>query len=168
MKSIFFILFIWLTLASHSQNYNTKIENANKVQVEKGVINITRANNVVIAKVIIQDAPKSRILLNSIAQKQDSSNQYITTIQFVNPDQTKSTDINLQIKCGTPIISAKWSFASNSGMTISYGITESIDTEKGEIGYINRELSAGTSLILTITSLSKIVPIIKGVDGEVK
>jgi hypothetical protein len=168
MKTSLLLILLLYSVFTFSQKtiYNTNIKSAEKVTIknEKGsTVIIYTADKVEIAKVIAEKA-KTRILLKELTQRKDTSGLWITVISFANPDtEGESEKINISVQCNSQINSANWGYTE--GISYSFGITEEKDLQKGSIKYKASKLSAGSVLILTITSSTQIKPIISGIDG---
>jgi hypothetical protein len=94
----FFLILLFLLINSvqgYSQKnkevYNTEINKATKVEIENGIVNIKRADTVIVKVFVTKNG--SQIFLQSLKEEKDSSNSFTTTIHFVS-NKVFSIDID--------------------------------------------------------------------------
>jgi len=166
-------LFILLSLfcffasaQSKNSTFNTKIDNANKVEVKtnNGVINIAAAKNVIIGKVIINESFKSPVYLIGFNQILDSSGFYVTVVTFANPGRIKTSDINVTLKFSQPFESVDWKVLAESSSLMVTGYSNSLDKKECNF-YAGEMIAKDGKFSATIKSKKKPFVDIHGISG---
>jgi hypothetical protein len=163
----YFLLFstIFISMFSFCQkkgdNYNTTINKADKVEINDGVINIKKADSVIIRITIIQK--KTFIYLDSIIEKYDASRKvYVTNYFLSNKQQSLSIEFDLTFIFESPIVKCELLPNGSGSANMS-----SMSGTKGSKSYyyFTGKITCANGIVASVESKEKIKITIKGIDG---
>jgi len=163
MRIILFSVFLLLGSLSRGQKNNVIVKQADNVIFKSGsngVINITKADTVLIGQVIINQGIKSKLKIKNYSQQKDSSGSFTTIIKLLNQESATTFDVNLIIKFDKPVASVYWSF-TGAAMAEETGNT----ADKKQYLFKAGQLTCADGLEIIIKSNEKVFTIIYGVDG---
>jgi hypothetical protein len=140
--------------------YNSKIDQATKVEIQDGTINIKHADTVVVRFYIIDN--KEKVFLIAAEQNKDTSGVYTTKLYFRNPEKD-AFNIDITLVCDKPILDI-YMWYENGGMFMGGANPNPKDQAYRFLGTV----AAPGGFLVIIKSNEPIVVTAKGVDGFLK
>lgn len=117
----------------------------------------------IIAKVILNNSSTSKLFLLKSIQREDSGNNYVTTLYLGNKETTAVLDIRLLMKFSKPVdnVSPSFSTAFNN----VNGLSDDHITYAFKSGRLDRDPGSAVVISFMIKSKEKVVTEISGLDG---
>jgi len=122
-----------------------------------------RDGKTIVAKVLVNAGTKSKLFLIKSLQREDSSNNYITTLYLGNKETGPLTDTRILLKFSKPVNSVMPHFATAFKST--NGLAEDHNTYSFKAGRLERDAGSAVVIYFTIKSKDRVVIEISGLDG---
>lgn len=141
----------------------TIIANAQDKSTQKELNAYGRDGKTIIAKVLLNNGAKCNLFLIKVIQKEESANNYATTIYFGNKGTGPLTDIRILLKFSKPVISVMPHFAT--AFKSVNGLAEDHNTYTFKAGRLERDVGSAVVIYFTIKSKDRIITEVSGSDG---
>ena len=122
-----------------------------------------RDGKTIVAKVLVSNERKSHLFLVKLIQREDSANNYLTTLYFGNKETGPLTDIRILLKFSKAVISVMPHFAT--AFKSMNGLAEDHNTYTFKAGRLERDADSAIVIYFTIKSKERIVTEVSGLDG---
>ena len=122
-----------------------------------------RDGKTIIAKVLINGNSKNSLFLIKTIQKEESANNYVTTIYFGNKEAGPLADIRILLKFSKPVISVMPHFTT--AFKSINGLAEDHNTYAFKAGRLERDAGSAIVIYFTIKSKDRLITEISGLDG---
>jgi hypothetical protein len=160
--TLLFLLFAFFLNAQKQQNnYNTKIDRAEKVEVNNGIISIKNADTVILKITIIEK--KTFLYLDSLIQTYDSTKKKFVTKFYFSNHQSPKTEFELLFKFNIEVNSFQLRPNGSGSSQIQGGSSK----DKKQLYYTGTIVS-GRGFFVETESLEKLKSEIRGIDGAFK
>lgn len=122
-----------------------------------------RDGKTIIAKVLTNNSAKCNLFLVKVIQRDESANNYATTIYFGNKGTGPLTDIRILLKFSKPVVSVMPHFATAFKST--NGLSDDHNTYAFKAGRLERDAGSAIVIYFTIKSKDRIITEVSGSDG---
>ncbi|HEY9004154.1 MAG TPA: hypothetical protein VIM89_22535 [Mucilaginibacter sp.] len=122
-----------------------------------------RDGKTIVARVLVNGNLKSHLFLVKSLQREDSSNNYITTLYFGNKETGPLTNTRILLKFSKPVISVMPHFTT--AFKSMNGLAEDHNMYTFKAGRLERDAGSAIVIYFTIKSKDRIITEVSGLDG---